>query len=52
MGTLLGLDDAVISHPPREGEWSIRQVLEHLIEAERQRLARLEEALATWAKEP
>ncbi len=44
---LLGLSDEDLDRIPREGEWSPRRVLEHIIEAEQSYSRRILEALGT-----
>lgn len=38
-GSLIGLDDETASRPPREGEWSVLEILQHVQESDKQYLA-------------
>ena len=38
-GSLIGLDDETASRPPREGEWSVLEILQHILQSDRQYLA-------------
>ena len=44
-GLLVGLEDEELDRVPAEGEWSLRQVLGHVVETEESYLQRLEETL-------
>ena len=44
-GLLVGLSDEDLDRVPAEGEWSVRQVLEHIVDAEERYSNRIEEAL-------
>jgi len=45
LGAAIGLDDEALDKVPAEGEWTVRQVLEHLRDTESWYLARIKEAL-------
>lgn len=47
LGSVIGLTDEDLDQVPAEGEWTIRQVLEHLLQTEKWYLARIQEALRT-----
>ena len=47
LGAVVGLSDEDLDTAPTEGEWTIRQILQHLRETEAWYLARAEEALKT-----
>jgi len=47
LGAVVGLADEDLDTAPAEGEWTIRQILQHLRETEAWYLARVEEALKT-----
>jgi uncharacterized damage-inducible protein DinB len=38
-GSLIGLDDETASRPPREGEWSVLEILQHILQSDWQYLA-------------
>lgn len=42
--SLVGLDDAALDQVPEPGEWTIRQVLDHVIGGQQRALARIREA--------
>ena len=44
-GMLVGLSDQDLDRPPAEGEWSPRQVLEHIIEVHGSYTQRIQDAL-------
>lgn len=44
-GLLVGLSDEDLDRIPAEGQWSPRQVLEHIVEAEKSYTRRIREAL-------
>ena len=44
-GLLVGLSDQDLDRPPAEGEWSPRQVLEHIIELHGSYTKRIQDAL-------
>ena len=47
LGAVVGLADEDLDRTPAEGEWTIRQILEHLRDTEKWYLARIQEALKT-----
>lgn len=42
--SLVGLDDAQLDQAPEPGEWSVRQVLEHIVGGQQRSIARVREA--------
>ena len=48
-GLLLGLEDGDLDRVPAEGEWSPREVLEHIIQVEESYTKRVADALASPA---
>ncbi len=42
--SLVGLDDAALDQVPEPGEWTIRQVLDHVIGGQQRALARIRQA--------
>ena len=47
LGAMVGLSDEDLDIAPAEGEWTIRQVLEHILGGQRGYLERIQEALET-----
>ncbi len=45
-GLLIGLSDEDLDRVPREGDWPVRRVVEHILEAEEAYGRRIEEAIA------
>ena len=46
LGELVGLSEAQLAQPQREGEWSANQVLDHLLNSQKKALADIEKAVA------
>ena len=49
-GLLLGLEDGELDQAPAEGEWSPREVLEHIIKSEESYTKRVADALSSTAE--
>ena len=45
LGAVVGLQDEDLDKPPAEGEWTIRQILEHILQTQSWYLQRIQEAL-------
>ena len=50
LGAVIGLEDDDLDKAPAAGEWTIRQILEHLLEGEKGYLAYIQKALQTREK--